>query len=148
VQGNLPEIAAERGFEVIGRITQAFMGVPMNAGQDTLGVIAVQNEHDPHRFNSRHLDLLTTVAGQTAIAMSNSYLLTQTQLRAEELSVINRVVSSVAASLDIRESLQAVADELAYAARVDQVGIALFNEEKTELTVVAEVFDPAISVTA
>lgn len=148
IQGNLPEVAAEKGFEVIGRVTQAFMGVPMNVGQEALGVIAVQSEHNPYQFTNRHLDLLAAVASQSAIAISNIYLITQTQTRAEELAMINRVVSAVASSLDIRQSLQAVADELAFAAQVDQIGIALFNEGRTELTIVAEAYDPNRSVSA
>lgn len=148
IQGNLPEVAAEKGFQVIGRVTQAFMGVPMNVGQEALGVIAVQSEQNPYQFTNRHLDLLAAVASQSAIAISNIYLITQTQTRAEELAMINRVVSAVASSLDIRESLQAVADELAVAAQVDQIGIALFNEGRTELTIVAEAFDPNRSVSA
>lgn len=148
IQGNLPEVAEEKGFQVIGRVTQAFMGVPMNVGQEALGVIAVQSEHNPYQFTNRHLDLLAAVASQSAIAISNIYLITQTQTRAEELAMINRVVSAVASSLDIRESLQAVADELAFAAQVDQIGIALFNEGRTELTIVAEAYDPNRSVSA
>jgi PAS domain S-box-containing protein len=148
IRGNLAEIADEKGFEVIGRLTEAFMGVPMIVGQDTLGVIASQNETEPHTFTENHLDLLTAVASQTAIAISNVYLLTQTQVRAEELALINRVVSSVASSLDIRQSMQIVAQELGHAAAVEQIGIALFNEDRTALTVIAELYDPERSVSA
>jgi len=148
IRGNLAEVADEKGFQVIGRLTEAFMGVPMIAGQDALGVLASQNETEPHAFTDNHLDLLTAVASQAAIAISNVYLLTQTQSRAEELALINRVVSSVASSLDIRQSMQIVAQELGHAAAVQQIGIALFNEDRTALTVIAELYDPERSVSA
>ncbi|MBK9052567.1 MAG: GAF domain-containing protein [Chloroflexi bacterium] len=148
IRGNLIETAEEKGFQVIGRPTQAFMGMPMMAGQETLGVIATQHEDNPHMFNENHFDLLTAFASQTAIAISNVHLLTHTRARAEELALINRVVSSVASSLDIRQSMQIVAQELGRAAAVEQIGIALFNEDRTALTVIAELFDPNRSVTA
>lgn len=148
IRGNLAEVAQEKGFQVIGRLTQAYMGVPMIAGQDALGVIASQNETEPFTFTENHLDLLTAVASQAAIAISNVYLLTQTRTRAEELALINRVVSSVASSLDIRQSMQVVAQELGRAADVEQIGIALFNEDRTSLTVIAEMYDPNRSTSA
>ncbi|MCL4870899.1 MAG: GAF domain-containing protein [Anaerolineae bacterium] len=148
IQGNLTEVAEEKGFQVIGRVTQAFMGVPMIVGQDTLGVIAAQNETDPYHFTASHYELLNAVASQMAIAISNVLLLIQTQARADEMALINRVVSSVASSLDIRQSMQIVANELAAAANVEQIGIALFNEQRTSLTLVAEAYDPEKSVSA
>lgn len=145
---NIEEIAREKGFEIIGRLPHAYIGVPMIVGADALGVIAIQTEEETYLFNESHLELLVAVASQMAIAISNVYLLTQTQARAEELSIINRVVSSVASSLDIRQSMQIVATELARVARVEQTGIALFNAEHTHLTVVAELYDPNVSESA
>ena len=64
------------------------------------------------------------------------------------MALINRVVSAVSASLDIRQSLQVVADELSRALQVEQTGIALLSEDRQSLTVVAETFNPNRSASA
>lgn len=61
----------------------------------------------------------------------------EAQKRSEELALINRVVSSVAAAPDLRESLKLIAEELNMAVTVDETGIALFNPAGTLLTTIA-----------
>ncbi|MCA9922289.1 MAG: GAF domain-containing protein [Anaerolineales bacterium] len=100
------------------------------------------NEEDE---NAHHLT--RAIADQLGAHIENLRLTDQTRMalaeserQGEELALINRVVSQVAASLDLQESLEVVAAELARAINVEQIGITLLNEAKTEATVVAEYF--------
>jgi signal transduction histidine kinase/DNA-binding response OmpR family regulator len=62
----------------------------------------------------------------------------EAQKRSDELALINRVVASVSASFDLRQGLEIVASELTSALRVDEVSIALLNENRKELTTIAD----------
>ncbi|MCP4417557.1 MAG: GAF domain-containing protein [Chloroflexi bacterium] len=90
-------------------------------------------------------EIITAVTEQLSTRIENLRLTDQTQMalaeakrQSQEMALINRVVTKVAASLDLQKSLQIVARELAHAVDVDQVGIVLLNEDRTQGKVVAE----------
>ncbi len=122
--------------------------VPLDYGGERVGYInAIYQELKT--FPEDEVRRLVSLTGQAAVSVQNIRLLDQVRdalaearRQSEELALINRVVSSVAATLDVSESLQIVATELAQAVNVDEVAIALMNEGGDSLTVVAENYNP------
>jgi signal transduction histidine kinase/DNA-binding response OmpR family regulator len=97
------------------------------------------------RFQNEEIRRVMALAGQAAVAIQNLQSITlaesrasESQKRSEELALINRVVSSVAGSLDLKEAMQVIAQEIVHALPVQRSGIALLNEERTHLTVWAD----------
>ena len=95
--------------------------------------------------SERARELTSAVAGQLGAHLENLRLtqqaetaLAEAQRRENELVMLNRVVTTVAASTDLRSSLQLICDQLAMATGIKQVGVAILNEERTDLTVVAD----------
>ncbi|MFN3491860.1 MAG: GAF domain-containing protein, partial [Anaerolineales bacterium] len=84
--------------------------------------------------------LIKQVTDQLSLALENARLFQETQRRAQELAVVNQVVSSVSASLDLKSTLQAITDNLVNLLSAQNVGVALMNTEKTHLIVTAESF--------
>jgi GAF domain-containing protein len=89
-------------------------------------------------------ELVTAVAGQLSAHLESLRLTAQTeralaaaQKRSEEMININHIVSLVATSLDVQESLQLIAIELAQTLDVPQVHVAIFDEDKTEMEIAA-----------
>ncbi|HND49992.1 MAG TPA: GAF domain-containing protein, partial [Anaerolineales bacterium] len=70
----------------------------------------------------------------------NARLFQETQRRAQELEIVNKVVSAASGSLDLQSTLQSVADNLVSLLDAQNVGIALINDEKTHLVLAAEAF--------
>lgn len=97
----------------------------ISAGYSTEIQLSVEDE--------RHLMALSS---QAAIAINNLHLLAETRQRNRELAVINRVVSAVAGSTELHTSLGIIASELGMNLNV-QTGIALLNEERQVMTIVA-----------
>ena len=90
-------------------------------------------------------NLVAAVAGQLGAHLENLRLTQQAETaldearrREEEMALINRVVTQLAAATDLTTSLQIIVDQLALATSIGQVGIAILNEEGTALTVVAD----------
>ncbi len=95
-------------------------------------------------FSKEEYRRTTAITTQASVAIQNirnieiaEQRARESQQRSEELALINRVVSSVAATMDLKDSLKIVAIELNQAINVDETGIALFNENKEILTLVA-----------
>ncbi|MBK8046966.1 MAG: sensor domain-containing diguanylate cyclase [Anaerolineales bacterium] len=68
----------------------------------------------------------------------------ETQKRAERFAVISEIASALNSTLELNTVLQAVVDGLAHALGVEQTGLALFDEQHTHLTIVAEHAGPGI----
>ncbi|HDD24980.1 MAG TPA: GAF domain-containing protein [Chloroflexi bacterium] len=54
------------------RIPRSVMGVPLIAGEEVLGMIAVRDYENPKAYTQHDLDLLTVIANQVAIALQNA----------------------------------------------------------------------------
>jgi nitrate/nitrite-specific signal transduction histidine kinase len=67
----------ELGIETIGTPARSWLGVPMIAGDEVLGVIAVQSYTTENVYDEQHLNLLPTIATQAAIAIENARLYEQ-----------------------------------------------------------------------
>lgn len=119
--------------------------LPLVVGGRWVGTIAALFKEPPN-FSVDELRRARAILDQASVAVQNLRNLElaeqralEAQRRSEELSLINRVVSNVAATMDLRQSLDFVARELNRALTgVDEIGIALLNESRTELQVTAD----------
>ena len=85
---------ASLGIEKIGRPAASWLGVPILAGDEPLGVIAVQSFSTATDYDLPHQDVLVTIAAQAAVAIQNARLYARTDealaLRVQELNSILR----------------------------------------------------------
>lgn len=91
---------------------QSWLGVPMQLGEQVLGVIAVQSEVIPHLYTQHHLNILTTVGNQGAIAIANARLLEETRQRNKDLAVINSIIEAASRTLDLESTLLEILDKV------------------------------------
>jgi PAS domain S-box-containing protein len=82
--------------------------------------------------------LIKQVTDQLSLALENARLFQETQKRAQELTAVNEVVTSVAGSLELTGTLQIIADNLLKLLSASRVGVALMNEDKTALVLTAD----------
>ncbi len=68
--------------------------VPLIAGTETIGIIAVQSR-EPHHFAEGHLHLLTALANQAAWAIRNAQLYERARYRAEQLKLVGQVSARI-----------------------------------------------------
>jgi len=136
------EKLAEMGlpFMRFGSETQSWLGVPMIIGRTVLGVISVQSEETPNLYNQHHLDLLTTIAYQAAIAINNTRLLTQQQLRAEQEHLVRTVTDKIRRGTDAANIMQVALEELSTILDADISAIQLGTQDS--LLTQNEIKDP------
>ena len=101
--------------------TSSILAVPLIANNQTVGVLELLNKKDRGTFSEDDANLLSTFAGQAAIAIDNARLFEMTDLqlseRVQELETLERIDAELNRSLDV----QAVA-EITIRWAVSQVG--------------------------
>ena len=89
------EAGAKRlGVEQHGTPAACWLGVPLLAGDEVLGIISVQSHTTPEAYDLSHLEVLKTIASQAALAVQNARLYARTDQalarRVQELGSILR----------------------------------------------------------
>jgi signal transduction histidine kinase/putative methionine-R-sulfoxide reductase with GAF domain len=93
-----------------GFSTHTLLVAPLQVKDIIIGVIEVINHRDGRPFSPDDLALLSAFASQTAVAIENARLYTQTDqaltARVEELSVMQRIDRELNTSLDIARAMR------------------------------------------
>lgn len=117
---------------------RSWIAAPLIASNEVLGLLTIDGRQ-PNAYDDETASLIAAFAAQAAIAIQNARLFEDAKRRSDELALINRVVSTVALSLNLEEALHIAISEIAEAIPgIGRAGATLLNEERTELTVVAE----------
>ncbi|MBN1666660.1 MAG: GAF domain-containing protein, partial [Anaerolineales bacterium] len=97
IKGNLEAHLSELGIAHVGRPAESWLGVPILAGEQPLGVIAVQSHSTPEAFDDSHREILITIAAQAGVAIQNARLYERTDealaRRVQELNSILRTAT-------------------------------------------------------
>jgi signal transduction histidine kinase/DNA-binding response OmpR family regulator len=114
------------------------MAVPIRLQDQILGVLEFRDDEGKRFWTDEDRMLAEEITDQLALALENARLFHQAAARTQELALVNRVVSSVAGSLDLLTSLDTIASELARALSLGHASISLLSEDKSTLTLVSD----------
>ena len=84
----------------------AWMGVPLNAGAETMGSLSVGSRDPTVTYTRAQLDLLQAIADQTVGAIVKARLLQETEKRAHQLSTLNEITRQLTSTLEQEPLLQ------------------------------------------
>ena len=107
-------------------------------GEDDWALLRLVDENQERSFSTDEQLLIRQVTDQLSLALENARLFQETQRRAQELTIVNQVVSSVSGSLDLRSTLQTIADNMAGLLEAGRVAISLMNNDRTNLVIMAD----------
>jgi PAS domain S-box-containing protein len=113
--------------------TRSEMALPLVSRGQTIGAMTIQSEVEA-AFSDEDIASLQTMADQLAVAIGNARLFEETQLRAEELAVLNEMSRVLPTVLDVGEIVQRT---YRYASRLMDTTnfyIALYDEERDEVS--------------
>ena len=104
-------------------------GVPLIAGEDLIGTLELAaNRVDA--FTPAHLETLTTIAAQAAVAIQNAQLFAETRRRVDESAALFRISTIAASALTPDELLHQLMGEIGKFMRAD-LGLALVYNSNT-----------------
>jgi PAS domain S-box-containing protein len=96
----------------VGLPSLSYLGVPIPAGDQTIGVLSVQSTREEGRFDDNDLRLLSTAAAHVGTAIQNARLYQETQQRAGQMATIAEVGREVSASLELSTVLERIARQV------------------------------------
>ena len=100
---------AELGTKPVGKEARSYLGVPIMAGGQGIGVISVQSTTEENAFDDDDLRLLNTIAANAGAAIRTAQLHAETQRRAQEMSTLAEIGSDIAATRELEPVLDRIA---------------------------------------
>jgi PAS domain S-box-containing protein len=129
---DVKEGAKRLGVEQHGTPAACWLGVPLLAGDEVLGIISVQSHSRAETYDVSHLEVLKTIAAQAALAIQNARLYARTDQalarRVQELGSILRTAREGILLFDAEWRVLAAnmaLAELTGIAQADWVGLRL-----------------------
>jgi len=140
--------AQKLGIGNIGQEAKCWLGTPLLAGDKAIGVIALQDYDRADVYTPDHVELLTTIAAQAAIALENARLFTEvrdsyartqvalnntqtalaeTRRFAQREQTLGSITSRIYEANDIKHMLQITAEELRRATGSTRAVVRLKN---------------------
>jgi len=104
-----PEFYSEVDAEIEFK-TNDLLGVPMRANNKTIGVLEAINKVDGEPFTEIDIEILTTLAGQAAIAIENARLFQQSDFIAEMVHELRTPLHALKASAVLLQRVELAKD--------------------------------------
>ena len=129
------EFATELGLSLEGEPARSWLGVPMVADDRVIGAIVIQSFRRDNAFDAGHRELLTTIAGQAAVAFQNARLFEERERRIRELAVLNEMSKAISSTLELDALLELVYRQTSRLLDTSHFLIALYDEEKEDVSI-------------
>ena len=132
IENNAVEILEELGlpYQQFGGQTESWLGVPMAMGDQVLGVISIQSDTEGGLYSQHHLELLSTIASQAAVALNNIRLFQQEQERAEQERLVRTITDKVRRGTDTQSIMRIAIEELSQVLNAEVSSIQLGTSDQ------------------
>ncbi len=121
-----------------GRTAKSFCAVPILLHGEALGVIGIVSYTQERVFDEEHIEVLTILAAQAAVAMENARLFAEEQRRARQLALLNNVSRKAISTFNPEEMLAAIAAEIHASLPYDHLGLGVLDYATREVVIQAE----------
>ena len=111
----------------------AWMGVPLNAGAEVIGVISIGSYNPAILYTEDQYNILQAIADQAAGAIVKARLLEETETRARQLASLNEVTRSLTSTLDLDLLLENVMTSAVEILNCEAGSLLLVDETTDEL---------------
>jgi PAS domain S-box-containing protein len=120
---------SEQGVEMERHYRATFASAPMMAGERVIGVLNICDPREGTAITDQDSSLLSIMANQAAIVISNARLHANLQRRVDNLAVINEVGRALSATLDQEVLLSTIAETGAQLLDCDYATIFLLDSQ-------------------
>ena len=117
-------------------IPKAWLGVPMQVGDQVIGIISAQNFEQENVFTENDVRLWTTIAANVGIAIRNAQLYGETIHYAEQMAALNRISLVITEGLDMEQLLPRIHEQCKQITPIDAFYVALYDESTHQRQVV------------
>lgn len=111
----------------------AWIGVPLNAGAESIGALSVGSRDGSTIYTRAQVDLLQAIADQTAGAIVKARLLKETQERAHQLTTLNEITRQLTSTLELNPLLQNILENAVGILNCEAGSLLLVDDQTDEL---------------
>ena len=111
----------------------AWMGVPLNAGAETIGALSVGSRDALVNYTRGQVELLQNISDHTAGAIVKSRLLEESQRRTAQLSTLNEITRQLTSTLETEPLLQNILENAVSILNCEAGSLFLVDEQTDEL---------------
>jgi signal transduction histidine kinase/transcriptional regulator with GAF, ATPase, and Fis domain len=111
----------------------AWMGVPLNAGAETIGALSLASRDPRVDYSNEQLILAQSIADQVAGAIVKARLLQETERRALQLTTLNEVTRQLTSTLELEPLLQNILQSAVDILSCEAGSLLLVDETTDEL---------------
>ncbi len=122
-----------RGVSPILQNVYAWMGVPLNAGAETVGVISIANRDAALAYTEEQRNLLQAIADQSAGAVVKARLLLESEGRARQLATLNEIGRSLTSTLELNPLLNQILESATQILNCEAGSLFLVDNQTGEL---------------
>ncbi len=122
-----------QGLLVHGSGLFAWMGVPLNAGADTIGALSLGSRDPAIVFTEQQRQLLQAIADQAAGAIVKARLLQEAERRARQLATLNEISRSLTSTLEIQPLLRKILQSASEILDCEAGSLFMIDERTEEL---------------
>ncbi|MCC6956867.1 MAG: GAF domain-containing protein [Anaerolineales bacterium] len=123
----------QRGLLPATQGIYAWMGVPLNAGSDTIGVLSIASRDPAVIYTEEQRGLLQAIADQASGAIVKARSLEESERRALQLATLNEVALSLTSTLEIKPLLKQILDSATDILNCEAGSLFLVDPETDEL---------------
>ncbi|MBN1453051.1 MAG: GAF domain-containing protein [Anaerolineales bacterium] len=113
--------------------TRGWMGIPLVERGNVIGCITIDN-YQPNAYNTNSVTLALTFAHQASTAIRNARQFETEQRHFEEAETLRQTAEAITSSLDIRNVLNAILNNLSRVVPYDSAAILLIEGDKVRIT--------------
>ena len=111
----------------------AWMGVPLNAGAETIGALSIASRDAIVNYTRGQLALLQNIADHTAGAIVKSRLLQDSERRARQLSTLNEITRQLTSTLESEPLLNNILENAVTILNCEAGSLFLVDEQTDDL---------------
>jgi signal transduction histidine kinase/putative methionine-R-sulfoxide reductase with GAF domain len=123
----------KRGILAARTGVYAWMGVPLNAGAETIGALSLGCTDPTVEYTAEQESLLQAIADQVAGALVKARLLQETERRARQLTSLNDVTRQLTSTLETEPLLQSILQSAVEILNCQAGSLLLVDETNDEL---------------
>ena len=121
------------GIPTGGRPGRAWMSVPLNAGNQVIGVMNVSSFDPSVVYTDEHLKIFSAIADQAAAILDKARLYREMEGRARQLAVLNEVASVITSTLDLEAVLNLIMEKAVELLQVEAGSLVMVDETTGEM---------------
>jgi len=122
-----------RGIRPGGPPERAWMGVPLSAGDQVIGVMNISSFDLDMTYSDEQLAFFSAIADQAAAILDKARLYREMEERAQQLAALNEVGSVITSTLDLQAVLNLITSKAVELLQAEAGSLVLVDKDTDEL---------------